>query len=464
MKKAICILLVTFLVFSFSACTEDALQNRVAVNEDFGTNENDSTTTVQTSIEKETPTTIKPSATTKKPTTKKTTTTTKTPTTIEVTTTTQVTTTTETSTTLQQTSQAQNPPPNVSEDFRPITDNGFAQGNGTQTNPYVITTSEQLVYFSQKINAGEMNSGVYFALGADIDMTGVEFSPIGNSTYSFSSYFDGKGFTVSNLTPTLIYEDFGNNANYSCGFFGMVENAEIKNLCLENVTITYTYASNYFTEIGILAACVYPTRACKITDCVVNGTIYVEADILLVGGVAGDVYVREGAKLEVKRVQSNTKIQARSASVNAGAISGNFLGKGQEIFSDICVQSEILHRSEYPSHIGAFGGVSNTTGNMQVSNCFINLNTNPKYNDNVHPLIGGIIGSHQPSGTFNFTNVYGFADACTELYEIPDQHLVKAGNCAFTNVLPPNCNFDTEIWDITDSAAPFIKFIFKNKE
>lgn len=357
--------------------------------------------------------------------------------------------------------QSQNSTPEVSTDFKPITDDGFSGGNGTQSNPYLITTSEELVYLSEKINSGKMNNGVYFALGADIDMTGVEFLPIGNGTNRFSSNFDGRGFTVSNLSPKLLYDDYGNNANYSCGFFGIVGNAEIKNLHLENVKISYTYESNYFTEIGLLAGCVYPTRECKITDCIVNGSIKVETDVLLAGGIVGDIFVTDNAKLKFERLQTNTNIQVRGDSIEAGAISGSVLGRGEESFSDIFVESEILHSSVYYSHIGAFGGVANTKGSINVSNCFIKINTNAKHGDEIHPLIGGIIDSYQPSGKFDFMNVFGCADSSTELYEIPSENPVKEENCSFTNVLPANCNFNTEIWDIAEPSAPSIKFNFQ---
>ena len=41
---------------------------------------------------------------------------------------------------------------------------------------------------------------------------------------------------------------------------------------------------------------------------------------------------------------------------------------------------------------------------------------------------------------------------------------VKEENCSFTNVLPEGCNFNTEIWDITDPATPFIKFNFPQNQ
>ena len=432
MKKLACLLLVTILLFSFSACSTENVS--ISNSEVSSNTETHSNTEMSSDV-------VNPS---------------------NVGTQSDAETLDETELNdLHNVTQSQNSTPNISQDFESITDNEFSGGNGTQSNPYLITTSKQLIYLSEKINSGEMNNGVHFALGADIDMVGVEFLPIGNGTYRFSSNFDGRGFTISNLSPKLLYDDYGNNANYSCGFFGIVGNAEIKNLHLENVNITYTYESNYFTEIGLLAGCVYPTRECKITDCIVNGNINVETDVLLVGGIVGDIFVTDNAKLKCERLQSNTKLQVRSDSVNAGAISGSLLGSGEEIFTDICVQSEILHSSTYYSYVGAFGGVANSKGSMSVSNCFIKINTNKKYGDNVHPLIGGIIDSYQPSGTFDFINVFGFADGCTKLYEIPSENLVKEENCSFVNVLPANCNFNTEIWDITDPATPFIKLNFQ---
>jgi len=454
MKKLLCLFLVTILMLAFSACSnEKASTGNVKTSSEAKTsNDIEKSSKIQTPSNIQTPSKAQAPIKTQTPSKRQTPSKSQTANKIKVN--------DKKLGDLHNAIQSKNPAPVVKEDFKPLIDTGFSEGNGTQTNPYIIKTAAQLVYFSEKINKGEMNGGAYFALGADIDMTGVKFSPIGNSAHRFSSNFDGRGFTVSNLTPKLIYEDLGYNANYSCGFFGIVENAEIKNLHLENINITYSFESDYFTEIGLLAACVYPTRECKITDCIVNGSINVETEVLLAGGIVGDIFVTNGARLEFKRLQSNTKLQVHSDSVNAGAISGSFLGRGVENFSDIFVQSQILNNSMYSSYIGAFGGVSNSTGSMNVSNCFIKINTNKKLDDQIHPLIGGIIDSYEPSGRFNFTNVFGFADGCSELYEILSKNLVKEVNCGVTDVLPTNCNFNAQIWDISNPSAPFIKFNF----
>ncbi len=446
MKKILCFALMITMLFSLCGCTseiEDALSAISSLSDKLNTTESDAATATGTSAD-ERPSETATSSVKKQPTSTMTLPSkTKTPRTTESTTTRTVPT--------QRTTY-------VAQEFEPITDDGFAEGNGTRSNPYLITTADELVYFSDQVNAGRLADGVCVALGADIDMAGVAFEPIGNDDHWFSASFDGRGFTVSNLTPALIFKDHGQNGNYHCGFFGFVENAEIKNLRLENVNITYSYESNYFTEVGLLAACVYPTRTCTITDCVVNGTIRVDTDILLAGGVVGDIYVTNNAKLECARIQSDTALQVRADSLSAGAFSGNVLGRGEEIFNDLCLQSEILHSSAYQSYVGAFGGAVNSNGTMSVSNCFIKINTHKSVADQVHPLIGGTIDSYKPSGTFTFTNVFGFADGCTLLYEIPSDNPVVEENCAVTDTLPSDCGFDTDVWDITDPAAPFIKF------
>ncbi len=47
---------------------------------------------------------------------------------------------------------------------------------------------------------------------------------------------------------------------------------------------------------------------------------------------------------------------------------------------------------------------------------------------------------------------------CEQLYELPPKYIIVEENCGFTDVLPENSNFSTEIWDITNRAEPFIKF------
>ncbi|MDR0921757.1 MAG: leucine-rich repeat protein [Lactobacillales bacterium] len=86
---------------------------------------------------------------------------------------------------------------------------GFADGDGTAKNPYVINTPEQLarmsLIFRDKIGT-DSSAGIYFELGADVDMSAHDWTPI-NAGADVSGYggssaitFNGQGHTISGLT------------------------------------------------------------------------------------------------------------------------------------------------------------------------------------------------------------------------------------------------------------------------
>ena len=47
---------------------------------------------------------------------------------------------------------------------------GFAEGDGTQDNPFQIETAAQLAYFAKTVNEGEAYLYKYIVLTADIDL------------------------------------------------------------------------------------------------------------------------------------------------------------------------------------------------------------------------------------------------------------------------------------------------------
>ncbi|MEA4896497.1 MAG: hypothetical protein VB064_14725, partial [Oscillospiraceae bacterium] len=76
---------------------------------------------------------------------------------------------------------------------------GYASGNGSVGSPYIINTAEQLAYLANQVNGsegvnGNSQSGRYFQLGADINLTAKYWTPIGvNMGNCFSGHFDGAG-------------------------------------------------------------------------------------------------------------------------------------------------------------------------------------------------------------------------------------------------------------------------------
>ena len=153
---------------------------------------------------------------------------------------------------------------------------GIADGaNGSKTNPYVITTPEGLQLLSTYTdNNNNSTLGMYFQLGADIDMSGVSnFTPIGWNN-SFEGSFDGAGHTISHLTI-----DRGNDV---IGLFGYINGGSVNNLTLDGATITGDDA------VGGIAGCSY---FASITNChVINSVIRGSEDVGAIGG-----YLYEGS-------------------------------------------------------------------------------------------------------------------------------------------------------------------------
>ena len=98
-------------------------------------------------------------------------------------------------------------------------------GEGTLESAYEIYTIEDL-------NNMRIEANKSYKLMNNLDLTGIDFVPIGEDNQMFTGTFDGQGFTISNMKV--------NDTGFYNGLFGVVSDATIKNLKLENVDITST--------------------------------------------------------------------------------------------------------------------------------------------------------------------------------------------------------------------------------
>jgi len=134
--------------------------------------------------------------------------------------------------------------------------------NDTDTE-FVIMTAEQLAGFSELVDGGNTFEGKTVKLGKNIDLyylaDGAEdptcFDPIGSYRHDqiFKGTFDGQGYTIENMSQNTwalntgyYYGDLG------LGLFGYVEDASIKNLVMDNASI-----SGESAICGTVAACAY---------------------------------------------------------------------------------------------------------------------------------------------------------------------------------------------------------------
>ena len=104
-------------------------------------------------------------------------------------------------------------------------------GNGTENDPYQISTADGLKWFRDKVNSATKTADTQICaeLTEDIDLSGEEWTPIGigGDVYwgirSYSGTFDGKGHTIKNLSID------NSSANF-VGLFGYVSGGTIRNL------------------------------------------------------------------------------------------------------------------------------------------------------------------------------------------------------------------------------------------
>lgn len=121
-------------------------------------------------------------------------------------------------------------------------------GSGTQADPYQIKTADDINKVAAFLaDASYTFEDEYLALMNDIDYTGKELNPIGSSTVPFQGTFDGKNFTIKNISVTPgENKRNGNNALFhEIGKSGTVQNIRLSNVSIEG----------YSSSAGIAVGC-----------------------------------------------------------------------------------------------------------------------------------------------------------------------------------------------------------------
>ena len=148
--------------------------------------------------------------------------------------------------------------------------------NAVSGNSVYIYTADAFADFATSVNAGKNYSGYTVYLMNDIDLGGVEWTPIGQSGAPFAGTFDGQDNTVSDLTVA-------SEGDY-VGLFGLVQDAgapaEIRNLTVNNATVSGR------AMVGVIAGSAYTA---DVTDCAVTGVVNVTGNYK-VGGITGEAY------------------------------------------------------------------------------------------------------------------------------------------------------------------------------
>ncbi|MDE6397140.1 MAG: hypothetical protein K2K84_07700, partial [Muribaculaceae bacterium] len=177
------------------------------------------------------------------------------------------------------------------------------EGEGTEANPYLLKSLDDLLLLADKVNTdteyigtGPTNTYTYtrtykdkfFALAADIDMNGYRFEPIG-STYRqrFAGTLDGKGHTIKGLNVNA-------GTQFYAGLFGLCDTVSVlKNIVLDSPVINtqYNYAGTLVASTngsvkGITVINPQVVNEVRIVAAGVAGIVMGEAsDCHVIGGV-----------------------------------------------------------------------------------------------------------------------------------------------------------------------------------
>ena len=93
-------------------------------------------------------------------------------------------------------------------------------------NLYHISDAEDMLILSEMVNLGDSLSGKIVKLDNDVDLTDMEWIPIGNDTSPFSGVFDGSNHTISGL-------NYESTSNIYSGLFGYIKTGGVKDLIVE---------------------------------------------------------------------------------------------------------------------------------------------------------------------------------------------------------------------------------------
>lgn len=209
-------------------------------------------------------------------------------------------------------------------------------------------------------------AGVVIEVTQPINLTGVDWEPIGNTTTSFQGTFNGNNIEITNFS---FYTSRTNSADY--GLFGKIENATIKKVIISgelDVTNSNDYQNiNYG---GIVGQCTNST----IIDCKNKCNIKMQSSKNAVGGIVGSVNTAQSVISNCLNEGTITMEQALTGSTNyAGGIAGYVgLSSGNQVIRNCVNKGAITDNSTKGSvYLGGIVGYAQTNSGMSISieNC-----------------------------------------------------------------------------------------------
>ena len=244
------------------------------------------------------------------------------------------------------------------------TDDG--QGN------YTVTSAEGLKNIAKLVNE-EWKLGINITLTADIDLKGIDWTPIGkDDNKAYTGTFDGNGKTITGLTVT--------GSDQYAGLFGYIgSGGTVKNVVLEGVQIESDNSSGY---AGGVAGDSWGT----IENCSVSGSV---SGTTFAGGVVGSQW---GGSITGCNSSATVKGVIFAGGIAGETNSGASL-TGCYATRDVTVENDGTNNSHA-------GGVVGYNGGGTLTACYATGSVTGSGSGTIY--VGGVTGS----------NNFGILTAC----------------------------------------------------
>ena len=235
------------------------------------------------------------------------------------------------------------------------------EASGSEDDPYLISTVQDMVDFADKINRGN-NADKYYKLTADIDLGGMDWTPVGMLVKPFRGIFDGNGKKITGLNVS----DSGD----FLGLFGY-NLGTIKNLTVSGyVTNTSTSKSEEHGDADFVGG-VAGFNAGTMID--VDSNVVVDASgANNVGGIAGfntsgkwvdsrDVGDEEGIKKTIAGAEGIIQRCGNAGFVAGRMKVGGIVGENAGTVEECYNKGTVVNMKTYGG--SGVGGIAGRNGN-----------------------------------------------------------------------------------------------------
>ena len=218
---------------------------------------------------------------------------------------------------------------------------------------YEVYNAEGLKNIAKLVNE-EWKSDINITLTADINLSGIDWTPIGiDYNHQYTGTFNGGGHTITGLSVT--------GSDQYAGLFGRIgTGGKVMNVTLENVQIT---SDNSFGYVGGVAGYSYGT----IENCSVSGSVSGSGSDGSTGSIVGGVV---GSQL-------------------GGSITG-------------CSSSATVKGVAYAGGIAGY-----TNGGASLTGCYATGSVSVENNTTSAAYAGGVVGNNGSSSTLKACYAWG---------------------------------------------------------